>query len=447
MTEAKDKKKGSSQSKLKDAAKRLHEYILLHHENEGLHKISKFYSADPSAAARIRKRGLMKLLNDFDTLFRIDDDNTTIYAIRTNEEAIQSDRNRIQKTSLLFYKQRLKGKNLVMKRCEDRSQFSLELNSWKDHHRLNHKGAKFDLRGVSPSAVIRALRQMKIISIVDSNEGVIIWNEHDSQSQNGKSRADRIQEVVERVKETRKDLEQNRKGIFVDVIDFELGQEKVAKPQQEISQFVSICNKSKRAVNIMIQAEIAVRRGFVVDCHSPNTAKKVTIVPGSKFILQVKYTPRNIGYVRTMIPFDVECASDPPYILPFSIVRFISIRCGDPDDFEIIKPKAPYERKKFLPNQVFRNAQPVEKKRRTVQNVSTLFISSLTFSMYLYNVFSLCLHYFPHSKHFQDLWKITKYRRLSHRQSVKTTLKKSFLLLFIQTKHLQKNCLLTCRRN
>ena len=28
MTEAKDKKKGSSQSKLKDAAKRLHEYIL-----------------------------------------------------------------------------------------------------------------------------------------------------------------------------------------------------------------------------------------------------------------------------------------------------------------------------------------------------------------------------------------------------------------------------------
>ena len=161
-----------------DAARRLHAFILLHFSEDGLivSQIFSFYCEDLSAGSLIQKHGLMKIVKGNANLFRLNDDETIIYALPNNDKAIQSDRNRIKTISMQFYNEQLKGKALVMERCEDRSQFNLELNRWKDTQRLSHKGKRFYLRGVSPASVIRALRQMKVISIVDSQEGVIIWN-------------------------------------------------------------------------------------------------------------------------------------------------------------------------------------------------------------------------------------------------------------------------------
>jgi hypothetical protein len=43
--------------------------------------------------------------------------------------------------------------------------------------------------------------------------------------------------------------------------------------------------------------------------------------------------------------FDPACCDEEDEIEPFSIVRYILIRGGDPDDFDMLKPTAPYVKK------------------------------------------------------------------------------------------------------
>jgi len=75
------------------------------------------------------------------------------------------------------------------------------------------------------------------------------------------------------------------------------------------------------------------------------TGEKETVIEaGRKHEISVQYTPTSIGFNKSFISFEfTNCSSNSQFV----IVRYISIRCGDPDDFDILKPNSAFIRKKL----------------------------------------------------------------------------------------------------
>jgi helicase MOV-10 len=178
----------------------------------------------------------------------------------------------------------------------------------------------------------------------------LVWTEdHYNQSRTTKAQLGR--EVAQRVIEDRVLLERNRNGVEIDPITFGIGEDQVARIKETLLDKVVIRNQSPYAIQVKVNDTFARKRNFKMD--DPKTFN----VPSEHAChVPIRFTPTTVGVVRTLITFDISSGN----MEQFSIARYITVRSGNPEDYEMLKPKSPYEKKVFIERDGFNNRVDVE---------------------------------------------------------------------------------------
>ena len=220
------------------------------------------------------------------------------------------------------------------------------------------------MSGVTRSDVIYSLwRKWKLIRAKVTGENVIVWTEDsddgdndgdiddisdaNNEGENGGEKIDVIAKTVARIRHSRAQMESNRNGIVIDDIHFNdtfsNGSESRGCCRLGVmaTQQVTIRNESDIDVICDIKSEAARQRNFQIEGEMV-----FDLLAGQTTCIDVSFTPKRIGITKTIIIFNFDpiCDEDND-IDPFSIVRYISIRAGDPDDFDMLKPTTPYVKK------------------------------------------------------------------------------------------------------
>ena len=360
---------------LEEAATALHTYVKEKYQyGMPSRSFKDFGSTNAAAYEIIRKRGLKRVSKDFPHLFHWEGcqgSEEKLRAIHKANFGARLSNRRVGNVASQFYDQMLKNDHNRRRLCEDRSCFDREFSSWKERERQRGN----ILVGVSPSAVLMALRRTNIIESVADDMSVIIWKEEASMHVL-KTREDRVREAVSRVSLARKDLEKNRHGIVVDTIEFE--NQPVGVP---LEQTVFIRNKSHPGhVRINIDSTHAERKGLQV--IGP---KNVTLSKGDSHKVSVRYKSTVIGCMRCIIVVNV--SSDD--IRKFGIVRYISIRTGEPQDDHILKPTSPYQRKaRGKDGKKFSNPDRLERPAKTEFGKFVIPLKKYGIPDYWYNAIS-----------------------------------------------------------
>ena len=277
-----------------------------------------------------------------------------------------------------FYNDKLRHNPSLRQQCEDRHVLDDTISAWKDEQRLNG----VDVRGMSRSVIVFSLRsRWKLIERMVREENVIVWRDGSSQlasntdnnnsnnnnnNNNVNSQSDRVAKTIERIRNSRQEMENNRNGITIDQITLlpegNNTNNGVLRINETAIQSVCIRNDSYEDMHCSIKDEIARQRGIRIEGD-----KKSFMLPAlSSHFITVSYTPKRFCMEKAIIVFDFTMEesdySDDEYyyedynggcafgttsvVKKFSITRYITIRAGDPDDYDIIKPTAPYEKKK-----------------------------------------------------------------------------------------------------
>ena len=284
------------------------------------------------------------------------------------------------------------------------------------------------------SQFIYSLRtKWKLIDAKITEENVIVWadnknnnnNNNNAQQQQPSSssassaisahnvinsndiKADKIAKTIERIRNSRQEMESNREGIVIDQIIFrqEVGGGGgggggsnnnnnnndhggvVLRVGELATQQVSICNNSStRDVHCIIKDSVARQRGIHIDRaadeDADNKDKDVVLYAHSEESITVSYTPKTFGIEKSIIVFEFTSAAeddDDDYddgdVKQFTITRYITIRSGDPDDYDIIKPTSPYVKKQRVRGDGNKFANPM---KATTTTTTTIASSSST---------------------------------------------------------------------
>jgi helicase MOV-10 len=286
----------------------------------------------------------------------------------------QADRNKIAKS---FYNSKLRYNSSLRRLCSDRHVLDDVIDSWKAEERL--KGSP--ILGVSRSDIIFSLKgRWKLIDSKVANENIIIWKEDvsDGHDINNKlhgarvptiivvdaavDKSTRIARTVERIQKHRKELESNRNGIVISNIEWE--DNMVFRLGVRITQEVFIRNESDIDVLCTIQDDAARSRGVILEGET-----RVNLLSRSSHIIRISFLPRMLGVTKSLLTFDfapVDFDEGDSIDDAFSIVRYISIRAGDPDDYDIIKPIAPYIKKQHRRGDEDKFSNPVRENSASV---------------------------------------------------------------------------------
>ena len=332
------------------AATTLQQYLLQHYPNGTHQKICllNFYNIPENQPIKelIQSRRLIRFCRDFPHLLHYDIDSEQLSAINNTSSFSFKQRNKAV-AALKFYKEHLEGNSFLLRACEDRNRFEEELTTWKDLQQ--QKGIKYI--GLSPSNCIYSLTydHKKLFKHNLGDDTFLVWAE-DHKKKSPTTRAQLGREVAQRVIEDRVQLEQNRNGVVIEPITFGIGEDQVAPTKETLIQKVKVYNQSPLDITVKVNDAFARKRNFIVD--APKTQ---TIPTGHVWHVPVHFTPTVIGIAKTLITF--ECSSNCEH---FSIVRYVSVRSGNPEDYEILKPKSPYQKKKFIERNGFNNVVDLE---------------------------------------------------------------------------------------
>ncbi|KAL7464449.1 hypothetical protein ACHAXS_004786, partial [Conticribra weissflogii] len=279
---------------------------------------------------------------------------------------------KIDALALSFYDSKLRNDPALRRSCEDRHVLDRVIDEWKAHQ--GRRGT--DLKGASRSAIIFSLRaRWKLIEAKITEENILVWkddpgsgsganrndgNHNHNHNRDGAtkpnprkaskdksaSRVERIADAVERIRRSRQEQEANRNGVEVDFITFgKAGEDEgVHRVGETLCQTVAIRNDAANGtVRCRIRAAAAKQRGFEVEGETED----VELGPGECQDIRVSFTPRELGVVKTYILFEFRFLDEfDEERDPFEITRYVSVRGGDPDDYEFVKPTSPYVRKK-----------------------------------------------------------------------------------------------------
>jgi len=232
---------------------------------------------------------------------------------------------------------------------------------------------------MSRSQFIFSLRsRWKLIDVKVAEENVIVWSDRADYLQSSSSsaaavvvpahvnvhvdsKADKIAKTIERIRNSRQEMESNRDGIVIDPITFDgnddaqSGGGGVLRIGELASQTVRIRNTSYMDVHCMVKDSVARQRGIRIEGE-----KDFVLCALSSEWITVSFTPKTFGIEKSIIVFEFTSANDDDDIdsedyygstiatgavKQFTITRYITIRSGDPDDYDIIKPTAPYVKK------------------------------------------------------------------------------------------------------
>lgn len=279
----------------------------------------------------------------------------------------QADRNKIAKS---FYNSKLRDNSPLRRLCSDRHVLDDVIDKWKAEERLDGN----PILGVSRSDIIFSLKSSwKLIDSKVAKENVIIWMEEVNKFDGARvptiivvdaavDKSTRIARVVERIRKNRKELESNRNGIVISDIEWE--DNMVFRLGLRITQLVNVRNDSDIDVLCTIQGDAARSRGVILEGET-----RVNLQSRSSHCIRISFLPTILGVTKSLLSFDfapVDFDEGDSIDDAFSIVRYISIRAGDPDDYNIIKPIAPYVKKQHRRDDENKFSNPVREKSASV---------------------------------------------------------------------------------
>ena len=283
------------------------------------------------------------------------------------------DRQYANTTALSFYNAKLRGNPGLRRSCSDRHILDDAIDRWKEGQRLDG----MPIRGVSRSDIIFSLKsRWKLIESKVTEENIIIWKEdvvdEDEDgvgvvASDAHQKASRIARTVERIRNSRMELESNRNGIVIDNAQFE---DDICKIGQRVTWQISIRNESYSDLLCTVKGGAAKQRGIIID-GEPD----IYLTAGYTSSINVSFLPKMMGITKSIVVFDfspIDIDEDDS-IDAFSIARYISIRAGDPADFALLKPTTPYVKKRQDYDDRGKFSNPV----RAQSRVTTRFVNLL----------------------------------------------------------------------
>jgi len=282
-----------------------------------------------------------------------------------------TDRKYADSIALSFYRAKLRANPALRRACSDRHVLDDTIDQWKAEELLDGR----QIKGVPRSAIIFSLKgKWKLIDSKVTEENVIVWrDEVDARNAiDVNDKASRIARTVKRIRSSRLELESNRNGLIIDNID--LGAEcegSICRIGYWATQQASIRNESDIDVYCTVKGDAAGQRNIIVEGDS-----RFELRAGTSNSIKVSFLPKVMGITKSIIVLDfapIDLDEDDS-IENFSIARYIHIRAGDPDDYAILKPTAPYIKKKRRDEDKDKFSNPV-RVRSTV--VMTPFVNLL----------------------------------------------------------------------
>jgi hypothetical protein len=220
--------------------------------------------------------------------------------------------------------------------CEDRHILDETIDCWKDGK---------DIIGVSRSDIIYSLKiRWQLIDAKLIEDNVIVWKE----ATNPEDKAIRFKATLKRVKNSRLELESNSNGVTIDKFKFGTGEGNICNIGEPVTQQILI--SSDVDVYCEIKDSAARQRGITIEGES-----EFELLAGSPHSINVSFMPKMMGITKSIMVFDFSPIDIDGHDLtqPFSIARYISIRAGNPDDYKLLEPTAPYVKKsRDNPNKV-----------------------------------------------------------------------------------------------
>ncbi len=264
----------------------------------------------------------------------------------------------MNEVALSFYNVKLRHDPNLRLLCSDRHVLDETIDSWKAGLRLDGLSSK--VIGISRSAIIYSLKtRWKLVDTKVNEANVVIWTAdlvgHDKADH---AKAKRIAKIVEKIRDSRMEMEKNRNGIIVD--GFEEWENVVCRPGERLTRRIEVRNESDYDVQCEIKGDAATKQGFVIEGDMRFVLRAGLLGEGSRRSIVLSFlAPRNnaLGVKKSLLVFNFEAIDfdydeDDSAIASFSIVRYLYLRVGDPDDYEILKPSSPYVRKR---NQFYDN--------------------------------------------------------------------------------------------
>jgi len=138
--------------------------------------------------------------------------------------------------ALQFYNDKLLHNPTLRQNCEDRHVLDETITAWKDEQ---YRLTGVPIKGMSRSQFIFSLRsRWKLIDVKVAEENVIVWSDRADYLQSSSSssaavvvpahvnvhvdsKADKIAKTIERIRNSRQEMESNRDGIVIDPITFD----------------------------------------------------------------------------------------------------------------------------------------------------------------------------------------------------------------------------------
>ena len=276
--------------------------------------------------------------------------------------------NRIQKVALDFYDQVLRNDEFLRQSCQDRNRFTEEYSTWKEGEARKRR----NMRGTSPATILQVLKaDLKLVDAVADGD-VIIWTQKPVSGKNNAiklNRKDRIKDVISRVKHGRKQLEKNRNGLEIDPITFGLNFDNgdISALQTELIQTVSVHNKSNETIVVIVKDQAAFKRGVTTIMPLGVKSKSFQLRSNEFTTITVSYIPQFTGIMKTILSFEISSRQ----MAPFVIVRYIQVRGGNVDDYNILKPVAPYQKKEKIERGAFSNPERMDEDERNASNIKS----------------------------------------------------------------------------
>jgi hypothetical protein len=251
--------------------------------------------------------------------------------------------------ALSFYDAELKDDPALRRSCSDRHVLDDVIDRWKVGQRLDGSQVR-----VGRSDIVFSLRmRWKLIDSKMTEENIIIWTADVA----GRGKARRIARIVEKIHESRKKFEEDQNGIVID--RFEEWEVKVCRLGERLARRIEIRNDSNVDVLCTIKGDVARQQGFVIDGDLTFELRG-----GSSREIVVSFRATQMGVKKSLVVFDfrsIDFNDDEDSVDDFTIVRYIKLRVGDPDDYDILKPSSPYVKTKnrFFDGDKFSNPERV----------------------------------------------------------------------------------------
>ena len=247
-----------------------------------------------------------------------------------------------QATAIAFG-QRLRADEALRERCGDMVGFSSELKEWKDAERTTsgrlRKGGASEVFSTLLRMGKGKCRQLGLLRVTKEENGMFVYHELDATAND---RAANVVYAVERMHEERERVEADKGGVQVTAGAFFTETIGIGTTVlREVSITNTNANQSVELSKVkLLKSNLAQPGNTHFSAQAPPLG---VIAPGQRVTLRLECHPRSAGMLRDVLSIGFDT---------FSIGRYLEARAGDAALLEMLKPSAPYQRRKRPPPSV-----------------------------------------------------------------------------------------------